>query len=359
MGVPFALRRPLLLVRGKRARRDQPDLDHLRSIEDPMDFVWTILPHAARTFAASILLLRARHALTAAVAYLYCRMLDTYEDLSPPDERETALRSFAARMTTMEKPPPLSSAHARSVRDQTHILLIDRCALVDVVYAALPAADQRRIAQLVAAMADGMVWSSQRFREQGGVLVDEDQLRRYCHHVIGEPVLFTLVVVLDDELTAEQRCDALASSELIQLANITRDIEQDLERGIGYSPLLQPYLGEVDAADPIRCARRDLMTIALPQAAAFKRLAQTLATQRFSPARAAAVLMLLHTDRHYQWCAGRIGLTPWRHPVRSTVLVLQSLPAAVSRRWSWRIMDRIERDFLSAHRELTASLPDR
>ena len=68
MSLPFALRRPWLLGRGARADRDRPDLDRLAAIDDPMRFVWAILPHAARTFATSILMLPAAQARTAAVA---------------------------------------------------------------------------------------------------------------------------------------------------------------------------------------------------------------------------------------------------------------------------------------------------
>ena len=347
MSVPFVLRRPWLLVRGARADRDQPDLDRLAAIDDPMGFVWAILPHAARTFATSILMLPAAQARTAAVAYLYCRMLDTYEDLGDAD-REAALEMFAARMKTLEPPPPVPTTTARDDRDRVHLLLIERCWLVDRVYATLPGADRQGVADLVQAMADGMAWSLRRFAEQGGVLIDAEQLSRYCHYVIGEPILFTLQLVGKADLTAEQRRDALAAGELIQLANITRDVERDLARGIGYHPSLLPHLGSTDAAGPVREARRHLMAHALPHAPAYTRLAEQIAPTRFSLARASAVLMLLHTDRHYRWCARRIGRPDWRGPDRAGTIVLASLLAAFSRRWSHRVMRRVEQDFLSA-----------
>ena len=62
--------------------RNKPRFDHLLSIEDPEEFVWAILPHAARTFAPSILLLPEDAARAAAVGYLYARMLDSYEAAS-------------------------------------------------------------------------------------------------------------------------------------------------------------------------------------------------------------------------------------------------------------------------------------
>ena len=78
---PFWMRRPGLLMRGLQANRDAPDLEALSALAPAERFVWGILPHAARSFAPCILALPARLALPAALGYLYCRVLDTYEDL--------------------------------------------------------------------------------------------------------------------------------------------------------------------------------------------------------------------------------------------------------------------------------------
>ncbi len=344
--MPFGLLRPWLLLKGALTDRDRPDLERLRAIEDAQAFVWAILPHAARTFATSILMLPTGQSLSAAVAYLYCRILDTYEDLTDPADRENALQEFAARIVT-RGPLPKVGLTARSTRDEAHVLLVERCHLVDEVFAGLPARDRSRIVDLVAAMADGMVWSAQRFAEQGGVLVDPDQVSRYCHHVIGEPVVFALLLVTDADLSPERRSDAFAVAELIQLANITRDVERDLERGIGYDPVLRPHLGTGDAEGPVRDARRRLMAQALPHASAYTRLSEEIATRRISMARGSAVLMLLHTDRHYASCAQRIGHEGWRAPGTLRVVV-HTLLAVVSRRWARRVMLRVETDFLAA-----------
>ncbi len=89
---PFWLRRPAMIARGLRLDRDRPDLDQLNKINDPEEFVWAVLPYAARSFAPTILLLPEKAARTFAVAYLYARMLDTYEDLSPgPVEAQDSL----------------------------------------------------------------------------------------------------------------------------------------------------------------------------------------------------------------------------------------------------------------------------
>ena len=348
MRLPFVAQRPWLLVQGIRTNRDRPDLDRLAVLDDPERFVWAMLPHAARSFATSILMLPAAQARAAAVGYLYCRMLDTYEDLSEPGEASAALSAFA----DLSEPPPAPSVW-RDDRDRAHLLLVERCSLVDRVFEELPADDRVRISGLVRAMAEGMIWSTELFAVQGGVLIDGEQVSRYCHHVIGEPALFTLLTVGDDALTTRQRRDALASSELIQLANITRDIERDLERGVGYHPSLRPHLGSRMAEEPVRLARRRLMAQALPNVSAYCRLAEERDGGRFSPARAAAVVMLLYTDRHYRWCADRVGLPSWSGPRRTTTILLASLPAAVSRRWAGRVMHRVERDFLATAAVLT------
>ena len=62
LNLPFALRRPWLLTRDLLRSRARPDVAGLESIDDPETFVWTILPHAARTFTACIMLLPAESA---------------------------------------------------------------------------------------------------------------------------------------------------------------------------------------------------------------------------------------------------------------------------------------------------------
>src|SRR3972149_6763355 len=96
---PFGLRRPALLLRDLLVDRQSPDLKRLAMIEEPERFVWEMLPHAARTFSACIILLPSAMALPSAVAYLYCRILDSYEDLLPDaGDRDKVLASFVERL---------------------------------------------------------------------------------------------------------------------------------------------------------------------------------------------------------------------------------------------------------------------
>jgi phytoene/squalene synthetase len=332
--------------------RDHPDLSHLAAIDDAEEFVWAMLPHAARSFAPSILLLPEHEARLAAVAYLYARMLDTYEDLS--DRPGTARASIALFAERFDTTPPLAAPALGAVepvdaRDRAHMLLVERHHLVDDVFADLGEIGRQSIVRMVQDMARGMVEFATIFEDQGGVLEDQGQVLAYCHHVIGVPAAFTLDVMLDDA-SAEQHAEAMHVSELIQLANITRDVEKDLMRGIAYHPALRSHLGtdgHGDAAEDVALARRELMRLATRRADSFRRLLDAANLPRLSPARSAAVLMMLFTDRHYRRCATESGIPSWSGPTRVGSMILTSIPAAFSARWADRILVRVERDLLA------------
>lgn len=335
--------------------RSRPDLGALAAETDPERFVWNVLPHAARSFAASIVVLPREQARATAVAYLYCRMLDTYEDLWPDAaRRRVELDRFASRFADpgLVAPAPIPSDLARDDRDRVHLLLVSRCELVDEVFATLDPQVQRSIAGLVRAMADGMIWSTDAFASQGGVLVDEGQLARYCRNVIGYPAVFVLDLVGTGDFTEPAREDAFLVSEMIQLANVTRDIESDLARGVGYHPALKPYLGSSGYGPEPRAVvgevRREMLALALGRVAAYRRLFEGLELGRTAGVRMAAVLMLLFTDLHYRGCATRTGHRAWPGPRGRLEVVARSLPAFVSPRAAARTVKRVERDFLAA-----------
>ena len=353
---------PVLLIRGLLADRGRPDLEALAGERDPERFVWRVLPHAARSFAASIVVLPADQARAAAVAYLYCRMLDTYEDLIPdPQDSIAALRRFAARFDSAALPPPtaISEQRARDHRDRVYLLLIARCAQVDAVYRTLPSGVRKQIGDLVGSMAEGMAWSTEAMARQGGTLRDADQLALYCRNVIGHPAVFTLRLIDGRELSEPAREDAFRVSEMIQLANVSRDIERDLARGIAYHPALAPYLGsggeQPARREAIRDAREQYLAMALARAPAYRRLFDRLDLGRAASVRTAAVLMLLFTDLHYRSCALRTGNPAWPGPRGRLGVVAASVPALVSRRWARRELRRVEADFATAAARLAAT----
>lgn len=347
---------PVLLMQGLSVNRRRPDLDSLAAETRPERFVWRILPHAARSFAASIVVLPREQARAAAVAYLYCRMLDTYEDLyADPATRAAELERFAARFDAageLPPPTPIDDRLARDDRDRVHLLLVDRCRHVDAVFATLDPRVRDRIGELVRSMAAGMVWSTETFALQGGALADEEQLARYCRNVIGYPAVFVIDLIADGDVSAASREDAFEVSEMIQLANVTRDIEADLARGIAYHPALAPHVGSppdtLEAKAVVRDVREDYMRLALGRAGAYRRLFERLDLGRTATVRTAAVLMLLFTDLHYRGCAERTGHRPWPGPGGRFAVVAGSLPALLSPRWASLVVNRVERDFLRA-----------
>jgi phytoene/squalene synthetase len=337
-------------------------VEALQGVADPESFVWRILPHAARTFAACITLLPADSARAAAVAYLYCRILDTYEDLiPPPGEREAALADFGRRFQVSDGAPMrpavrVDASRARDQRDRTHVVLVNRCHLVDEVYRTLSPHTRRDIAELVESMATGMIWSSRTFGDQGGALRDADQLSQYCRNVIGLPFFFA-VRLLHQQRTGEPavpdalREDCLRAGEMVQLANVTRDIEKDLGRGVAYHPALRADLGRSDFDDPglqerIRQVREELLVRALGMAPAYERMMGAMPFRAISLTRASGVLMLQFTDRYYRWCARKVGRDAWPGPRSALSLMVLTAGHVVSARWAASTVRRITERFL-------------
>lgn len=358
--------------------RSRPDVERLQAMSDPDAFVWRILPHAARTFAACITVLPAELARTAAVAYLYCRILDTYEDLIPhAAEREEALAAFSRRFrlangATPKPAPAIDAGRARDARDRTHVVLVNRCHLVDEVFQTLTPHTRQNIVDLVDSMASGMMWSSRAFADQGGVLRDREQLSRYCRNVIGLPFLFAVRLLHQQRtgsstVSEQLREDCLRAGEMVQLANVTRDIEKDLRRGIAYHPSLHADLGRSDLDDPllrqrIRSVREELLLQALAMVPAYERMMRAMPFRAVSLARASGVLMLLFTDRYYRSCARLAGRTPWPGPRSTISLILLSAGPVFSARWSIKTVRRIAGSFLRFARQsdgfVGASVPE-
>ena len=362
---PFWLRRPFLILGDLFTRRERPDLDRLGRIDDAEAFVWAILPHAARTFAACIAMLPARSALPAAVAYLYCRMLDTYEDLVPNSSaRDASLGAFAARLAvagngTLPPAPGIEDSTDRDERDRAHLLLVRRAHLVDRIFLSFDESTRGVVRDLVRDMADGMLWSSAMFETQGGVLTSEDQLAQYCRHVLGNAVVFGVRLIrlahgIKPELTTTEREDAMRVGEMVQLANVTRDVEKDLHRGIAYDASLREDLGQ-DAsngnralAERCRVVRERLLRMALTRAPSYGRIIDALELRGWSVARASGVLMLLFTERYFRGCARRVGVVTWDGPESMIPIFARTFLATFSSRRTVREIARIERAFLSA-----------
>lgn len=308
--------------------RRKPPYSKLRVITEPEQFLWHILPHAARTFSLSIVFLPRRMRRALAVAYLYCRMLDTYEDLLPgATEKERALRHFIQRFADgsgLKPAPALDPALTTDPRERTHLLLVNRAALIDRIFDQLDPRHQQAIGRLVRRMGEGMIWSSRVFAEQGGVLQSPGQLSRYCWHVLGTPLLFAEEMQrLDQGLPIEVSDTRLRScaviGEVIQLANITRDLERDYERGIYYHPDLPGFEG-AHREQRIRDVRSQLVLRALRLSPEFRPFVESISTPRISLARGAAILLVITTIAYYISAAKKADLPAFHDRERITRL---------------------------------------
>ena len=203
-----------------------------------------------------------------------------------------------------------------------------------------------------------MRWSNVTFERQGGILSGEDQLAQYCRHVLGNAVVFGVRLIRLDhgtkaDLTAAEREDAMRVGEMVQLANVTRDVEKDLRRGIAYDASLRQDLG-LDAsngdralAERCRVVRERLLRMALTRAPSYGRIIDALELRGWSVARASGVLMLLFTERYFRSCARRVGVAVWDGPRGMIPIFARTFLATVSKRRTSREIARIERAFLS------------
>lgn len=355
-----------LALRGRRLRqglrtdRRRPDLAALDAEKDPERFVWAVLPHAARTFAACIAILPEPLDRATAVAYLMCRILDTHEDLAPSTaEGVAALEAFARRQRArLEGAPevpatPLGGAAGDDPREGVYRLLLERVDRVEAVLDGLPTPLPRLVVELVEEMAAGMIWALRTFEAQDGVLADRAQLDRYADAVLGAPVRFCArahraVHGRSPHLPPETSAVLREVGIFLQLANVLRDVEEDLERDIAYVPGLAQAAGLPDAARAraIHDARVRLLEHALDRAGAYARLLDVHPFGARSLSRASVVLMLGLTLRHDEAIARRLGraVDAPRRPL--TRLLGASLPAALSdalaRRRIRRWLDRLE-----------------
>ena len=340
------------------ANRRKPPLSKLREIKDPEHFFWQILPHAARTFSLVIVFLPPRMRRALALAYLYCRMLDTYEDLLPTlHEKEQALQDFIDRFDDpggLKPAPALDPGLTVDPRESTHLLLVNRAAEIDRNFEKLNRSQQDAIRRLVRRMGTGMIWSSRTFAHQQGVLKTPGQLSRYCWHVLGTPILFADEMQRLDQGISPEIDDArlrlcAAVGEVIQLANITRDLEKDYERGIYYHPQL-PGLEGSRRERCIRDVRSQLILRAIRRFREFPRFFNSIPAPQISRARGAAILLIITTYAYYWRAAQKVGLPAFDKRQRITRLggVLIWLKCVLSPRAASRFLKWIEKTVLIA-----------
>jgi len=196
-------------------------------------------------------------------------------------------------------------------------------------------------------MSEGMQWASRTFHDQGGVLDGGRQLSRYCAAVLGNPIRFSVRIFhwekgLGAELPSELEDSVWAVGEFLQLANITRDIEKDLMRGVSYHPELRAFaeLRSAEDSAAIASARSALCERALSLAPSYLSLVEGMMLRGLMGT--SALMMLLFTEQHYRASAALAAGAP-RLRSSGSAIILKALPYALSGAWARWEMRRIVR----------------
>lgn len=199
-------------------RRPTP-FQRLASIGHPRRFLRAAIIPAGRHFALAIAFLPRARRDEATIAFLACKALDAFEDLSP--DPATARRDLAAAVDYLvgasDRPPRASALQATRESDRLEALLAGRLPLLRAALEALPADAMQRCRAILERVGDGM-------------LRPRDDRRRYADHVLGEAVLYAARVVAPAHPPPLAACQA--AGRALQLANDLRDAETARARDV-------------------------------------------------------------------------------------------------------------------------------
>ncbi len=208
-------------------------------------FCGDMLPKVSRTFAVCIKLLPTELEHPVLVAYLLCRIADTFEDTTrlPVDERVRLLALFS---DALENPratvEPLHDAFAQPQTDEE--LLVREAAVVLAQFWDLPIEHRDAIRPWVREMCSGMAEFVRRERKglELEALSTVEELERYCYYVAGTvghllTALFNVHFGLG-EGDRSMKLQSLATSFGLglQLTNIIKDVADDQRRGWSFVP---------------------------------------------------------------------------------------------------------------------------
>lgn len=210
---------------------------------DDRAFCLSMLPKVSRTFAVCIRLLPPDLERSVLVAYLLCRIADTFEDTPQlvQDARERALRYFA---DCLDEGGPDGSALRDVFPDPSSDdqRLVAGAASVVAEYRRLPSAHRAAIRPWVQEMCDGMAEFAARKAAPGGLrsLGTVEELELYCYYVAGTVgQLLTRLFHLRhgrEDRSARLRVLATSFGLGLQLTNIIKDVGDDRIRGWSFVP---------------------------------------------------------------------------------------------------------------------------
>ncbi len=242
------LDRLTLLYKNFTVARNNPPLTQLESIESPKQFSLAVLPYVSRTFSLFISLLPNKTVLPCTVAYLYCRMLDTYEDLIDIDNRDRIrlLGSLPSHLQGQQLIVPHTKT-PDNPEDHASLLLLKKSNVVRDAFFLLPKTPQASIVRLINTMSQGMCWNITQFEKNKGCLTKEAELKQYCYNVagcVGEFLdeLFQWHYNHEIIMNKEHARICAHLGEILQMVNMAKDIKKDFNEGRVYEPHLGNFI---------------------------------------------------------------------------------------------------------------------
>ncbi len=205
--------------------RQPAAIELMEEIEDPRQFAETAMIASGRHLALAVAFLPDETRLEGMLAFLLCRVLDAYEDLSPsPEYAISALRRIVAGLAGKEEIPPLSAELiSRNQSDAVESLLASKLELLRQLFMGFPEQSQSRVLDLVSRMASAMEISLR--KRSAGSKAD---LNLYCDSVLGNATSYAFRILTGQEPYERGR---KAAGRLVHIANYLRDLEQDHASG--------------------------------------------------------------------------------------------------------------------------------
>jgi farnesyl-diphosphate farnesyltransferase len=207
-------------------------------------FCQAMLPQTSRTFALSIEALPDALARAVRVAYLMCRAVDTIEDDAalPWTERRVLFDEFEALVEDDRRGAADLERLSEPLAPCADAVLCRNATAIFECFRELPPETRRCVRPHVAEMTRGMrEYAGRAARDGRLVLVDVEDLERYCYYVAGTvgrllTALFLETVPLGVERRRRVEAHAVSFGLGLQLVNIVKDVAEDASRSICFVP---------------------------------------------------------------------------------------------------------------------------
>ena len=201
--------------------RRPADLGRMKRAEKPCEFAEMAMMASGRHLALAAALLPDESRTEGMIAFLLCRVLDAYEDLSPsPEYAISGLRRSVQFLAAVEETrPPEAELEPRSQSDEVECLLASKIEWLRSLLLDLPPLAQARLLRLVSRMA-AVMEIAVRERSVGRV----PDFNIYCDGVLGDAIGYSFRLLTQQEPYDNGK---RAAGRLLHIANNLRDLERD------------------------------------------------------------------------------------------------------------------------------------